>query len=279
MEARSKSPLSSREHLEKLVSLFLSKAWLSDVRTETTYLFDEAACPDEEKLLLHLIDKFEFVSFDDVQNELGVVLESLFQKWHITPAETIVTTLSRDDRADSGETLLGLLRKNFVKLGLNRDQLVSKLSAAPGYINAGSNTLVIVDDFTGTGKSLERKLNWLKSKVSSNELRIFYICTASMTEAKSRLEHYPNGYYVHRWLKKGISDYFTNQELIRNKKLMLRLESQLPPYITRKFSFGFGKSETLYNFCNQTSPNNVFPIFWCDKFSDETNRPVMFPRR
>ena len=79
-------------------------------------------------------------------------------------------------------------------------------------------------------------------------------------------------------LKKGISDFYHEEDLEIKKNIMLTLESKLLK--GRKsdyFPFGYKKSESLFSIESYNIPNNVFPIFWWEK-TENGYRNTMFKR-
>ena len=78
--------------------------------------------------------------------------------------------------------------------------------------------------------------------------------------------------YVGETRRKGISDYYTDEEAEHRLKLMEEIEDKMS--VKRNYRLGYGQSEALVTMCR--TPNNTFPVFWEEKGNMKL---APFPRR
>jgi hypothetical protein len=74
---------------------------------------------------------------------------------------------------------------------------------------------------------------------------------------------------------KGISESTAIENKVAALKIVDRIEKRLR--ITEKFFRGYGQSEALVKMIR--TPNNTFPLYWCDKTKKGDKWPAPFPRK
>ncbi len=139
---------------------------------------------------------------------------------------------------------------------------------------------VFIDEFSGSGKSLKRRIDWFKSETAGSQHKIYLCFIAAMEAARSSFSSCSDEYFCTEWLTRGISDYYSGQQLTDAISDMNRLETTLAPKIrNRKLpSFGYSKTEALYSMEIGNTPNNVFPVFWWEMDDQNTKRNTVLRR-
>ncbi|MBY5595622.1 hypothetical protein HFO51_14310 [Rhizobium leguminosarum] len=160
-----------------------------------------------------------------------------------------------------------------------RHHFVSSLSELVG--SAAKNTLIIVDEFIGTGETAEKKVKWIRDQLSSTGAnpKIYIAVVAGMEDGIKRVSAGVDGIFSAHKLQKGISDAYTEAEVQPNIDAMKALETTLGAEGRRgkigKHSLGYKGSESLYSRANGNTPNNVFPIFWWEVRKDGSLRATV----
>ena len=67
--------------------------------------------------------------------------------------------------------------------------------------------------------------------------------------------------YAYYNFRKGISDYYSDDQLVGCLRTMKGIENKLK--VSSKFRLGFAQSEALISLIR--TPNNTFPVFWKSK--------------
>lgn len=147
--------------------------------------------------------------------------------------------------------------------------------------NKGYRYFIVVDDFIGSGKTVEARYNHFLNLHLEGATMSFYFM-AGMAKGISYCKN--RGILVHCCIimNKGISGHYHNDELLKRVRSMKRLESLLGKESgdikLKDHEWGYGHAETLY--CRQFGniPNSVFPIFWWNKNLDGSQRQSVFTR-
>lgn len=145
----------------------------------------------------------------------------------------------------------------------------------------GYRHFIVVDDFIGSGKTVEKRYNYYLKRHFTNATMSFYF-VAGMAKGISYCKN--RGIPVHccKIMNKGISGHYHYDELLKRVRSMKRLESLLGKESgdikLKDHEWGYGHAETLY--CRQFGniPNSVFPIFWWNKNLDGSQRQSVFTR-
>lgn len=153
-----------------------------------------------------------------------------------------------------GQTMKWFLKKNY--------KAVTDLSIIKAdELNDGSAILVLLDDFIGTGDTAMEALAYVDACIPgiNKPSSINFLCVASLKTGLDLIRGKGYKVYTNHVLKKGITDYYSGQELVEAKAKMERIESRMKR-LKEEFRFGYGQSEGLV--CMERCPNNTFPIYW-----------------
>ena len=149
------------------------------------------------------------------------------------------------------------------------------------YNKKGFRHFVVVDDFIGSGKTVEARYSYFLNRHLPDATISFYFL-AGMAKGISYCKNRSISVHCCKIMHKGISGHYRKEELLKRIWSMRYLESQLGSESgetkLKDNSWGYGHAEALY--CRQFGniPNSVFPIFWWNKKSDETERLTVFTR-
>ena len=231
--------------------------------------------PDEYKeLSLILIQNLEYYP-QKLTNKLLIELHNkLIELSTISDDNTIYVYIkSKDGKTNSSNdywTMYKLLNN------LNREICYENINAINncqwGYVE----NIVFIDDFSGTGQSFIKELK--KSEARYCGKNIYFVIICIMEDANQKIKDYlqkkninivPICSYMQK--KTFTRDLFKNNENAKNLLLMLTEYLKIPE---QEFPLGFGESESLVAFHNNT-PNNTLSVIRYDS-KEYTS---LFPRR
>lgn len=235
---------------------------------------------NQKKLILYLIHKFLYVDSNKADEFCGKIVHQITEEWGLQPRNTTITAACDNSNPDGSQLMVQKLKNRFPFQWREFDFSNSLPEALYTKINSNDN-LVICDDFVGTGSTIGRKTEYALKVIRERELenvKLYIVSFAAMQFSKTVI---PYPFYSCEWLLKGISETLKGYNLIVATKIMEEMEGLLKPRIGRQFlpKFGFERSESLYNYENDNIPNNVFPIFWWQKYKDNRFRVPMFRKK
>lgn len=268
-----------------IFELLNKNEWLKQYTDPLMELWNLCDSRQQQILIKDLFQRFTFID--------GYKLESLSKKlvekvgeWGFNPPNTLIAAIANKDEVDGSIAGLQFIKNKFDSTkGWKESYFYSSITKAANEVRNNDN-LVLFDDFIGSGKTLEKKLVYLKKtlaerKIQLNELKI--IAYAGMFFG---IQHIKDACEVEVYcpiqLKKGITG-FEDESSIENKKLLMRnLEGKLNPKFKKlkliDHSLGYKESETLFQIHGYNCPNNVFPIFWWPTLSGNKTRKTLFQR-
>ena len=272
----------------KLSALLKKQIWLEEVFEALIELWNLCDYKDEQKLIYQLLLKFLCLDLKKVNNYCKKISKHVCDEWSISSESTKIVALCDEERPDGSQFFIQILKNKFAdrnnwteKNFKNNLTSIGKAS----YQLKNSQNLILIDDFIGTGKTVQRKIKWLKSKIkekNKRNIKIFLVSLACMKGALNVIESLEIEFFTPIILKKGISDYYEGKKLKNKIQNMENLESKLHPIYKNLhlfgFSFGYGKSESLFAIEGLNVPNNVFPIFWWPLLREEKKRNTILKR-
>lgn len=236
-------------------------------------------------LLEHFIKNYNFISQNAYFDYIKDISLYLFQ--HYDFEKTLLCASSADNCADSGQTVLNDIRSI---LGINHK--ISKINSCTRADKAirhikdkklNINTIVIVDEFVGTGQSMLGRINKInidcdQSKIAPKVIDIIVI--AGLNSALRRLSCKANKVIACVTLKHGIRDIFPIQEHSRHYLSVNNHEDNLIQVFNNEPlpKHGYGFAEALYGREFGNCPNSVFPMFWWPQDIHGNERSTPFSR-
>lgn len=265
-----KSPLkrasSKIEHstFNKLMKVTLAQEWLEEESEALIELWNLCEFNSEQELICNLLTRFKYVDSKELKKAGVQVADHIINSWGLTSKGTRIVAVSDNREADGSQMFIQSLKNKFVENKWQEYNFINNIGDGKRLTRKNYN-IILLDDFIGTGETIERRVNWFKNEISGKEnVTIRVVCLAAMDIARQKLDELKLEYYSPIWLKRGISDHFKGSDLKSAITDMKRLESEFEPVYNgqRLPSFGFKKSEALFTIEAFNAPNNVFPIFW-----------------
>jgi hypothetical protein len=270
----------------KLYRLCNQKPWLArfDIQPALLELWNLSDTDSKRDLISDLLERFRFIESPELHLYIINIKEFIINRWNLNGNNTKIAAIADSDQPDGSQSLLQSLKAGFANLaGWSENNFINNiLHAAHNCRN--SEHLVIVDDFIGTGNTVDRRIKYVMRILNKRGVRdvSIYICSiAAMNVSQHIMNSLGIQHYVPIWLSKGISDFYTAdlQDRIND---MLGLESFLGEkyknHQLSSFSMGYKKSEALFAIDTVSVPNNVFPIFWWPILKDNTDRNTILKR-
>jgi len=280
--------MEKKVHLNSIMQLFIlftEKKWIQiesyqDVLKRFGNLIDSLT-KEQTDLLLELTERYTWLSY----NEYHSILRKLFIELHNNKLKTVtklylfpIKKTDDEDEVKSGDIVQYMLKGilSFINEYESIDIVLLKKfdELSTENLNLKENEyLVFVDDFIGSGKTLDSTLTIaLENKSIDNNYSILstIIQEGTVTELLERKIDVLYG----KSAKKGISEYYEDDELESKVKLMNEIENKIPG--VKNYRFGFEKSEGLATLMR--TPNNTFPIFWKDYMHKKEKFKPPFPR-
>lgn len=198
------------------------------------------------------------------------------------PETTRIIALSDDHEADGAQFFIQLVKNKFdSSAGWREKHFVNTLRDIESNVQTGYS-LVLLDDFIGTGRKFDRKAKWLNNKLESfgiMDIDLYFFSIGGMRQAIPTLDRECLAFEVCEFFDRGISDRYEGQTLVEYTTAMDELEKGLSPKF-RKLAlpnFGYRGSEALFYIFGMNAPNNNFPIFWWPETYEKHKRLTMFP--
>lgn len=122
-----------------------------------------------------------------------------------------------------------------------------------------NEAILLLDDYIGSGETAINAISWLSNEYGIDPGIIAILTIAAQEQGITNIKtNICGNVFTHLIRKKGISDYFVNEKLKENTKLMNEIEKKLK--VQEAYSFGYNRSEALISLIK--TPNNTFPVFW-----------------
>jgi hypothetical protein len=284
---KSKEQMDFKE-FSRLHKLMQQRIWLENVCEELVELWNLCKNKKEKKLIEELLIKFLVLDSDKIEKACKKIAGYISNKWYLIGKSTKIVAMSYGDKPDGSQFIIQCLKNKFAdKKGWEERDFVNNLLTIgqAKYQTKANQSIVLIDDFIGTGKTAIRKTEWLINKFKEKNLqkvKIYIVSLACMEAAVKKIKGPKIEFYSPYILKKGISDYYKGNKLDERVKNMENLESMLnPKYKNLKltdFNFGYGKSEALFAIQGINVPNNVFPIFWWPLLKNNIERKPILKR-
>lgn len=267
-----------------LFNLFRKQDWLEKKTSETLELWNDCDDPKQQKLITDLLFRFRMLTANEISVFCDNIAKVICNEWNLTQEETLLVAICNDSKPDGSQYFLQVLKASFAEYLWKEERFVNnikKIQELP-YTKIEGKTIIVFDDFIGTGNTAVRKISWLKAKLAEKgrDFSIKMITLACMKEAEDRIKKLDIDYYTPLILEKGISDAYPEEEAKDKIAIMKTLESKLSEEIeTVKLpSLGYGGSESIFSIEGLNTPNNVFPIFWWPKDKDGNTRKTILRR-
>lgn len=266
--------MSTKIELNKIVKLFTifnQKKWVDiDGFDENISRFGELIDnlkSEQVELLITLTERYRWYSYNEYHSQLRSLLKSLYAQ-HLEGIDKIylfpIIKPKDEENTKSGHAIMYFLdsiKPSLPQYEKIEFELLKKFEdLEPENLKLEENEiLLLVDDYVGSGGTLNASLSELEKNKSLNER--FIILTVMIQEStKETLDGNNIINVVGEITNKGISDHYEGDELKKNIELMEQMEKTIPK--VKNYKFGYESSEALVTMIK--TPNNTFPIFWKD---------------
>jgi len=272
----------NRKDFIKLTKLCRKYDWLQDRSDALAELWNYADKKNNKLLIEFLIKNFLFVNGRNYANSCRLIANHIENKWNLSPSNTIIASICINSSPDGSQRLIQSLKNKFSTYWSEEGIFINCLPEAVKRIKSNSN-IVLLDDFLGTGRTLNSRLDYLKYRINKEQIlnvNIYFIALAAMNFSKSFLDNLDVKYYSSFWLYKGISELLDEPKRAQALYDMGELEKKLAPKERRKTlpNLGYGQSESLFAIDDDNIPTNVFPVFWWPRLADGHYRKTLFHR-
>lgn len=265
-------PQVSMKRLEQLRTLFAQKKW-----------------PVDEDIELSVFERFYKTLSILNDNEQGFLLDLSYRFVHIPQSEYLtymLTPLSQLRQDEGNRTLLfvtctpkedvGKIKSSAMVLyqlkgttlrhhiDISPKRVVENILRLADYSITDNTTIVLVDDFVGTGETAINAVDFVRELQPSlkDNSKIIVLCIVALHEGIKKLAKIGVKTYCSLERRKEISEEIIDRERDAAKKMMVDIESHLTK-LKEEFRFGYNDSEALV--CMERCPNNTFPIYWLTK--------------
>lgn len=263
-----------------LIRLLEKQPWLGRVEEALLDLLDFCDVPKQQELLSEMI--IRTTSLDDQQfsNAIENIARTVEEKWGLSPSSTWFVSSNSKSNTDSSQEVLNRLKSVTWKSNQwGRSQFLTRYKEVESKIKP-DDTVVIVDDFVGTGNSMLTAVAWFQ-KMATDKKKNFHLKVGIVAGCKTGIKNVEDAgievAYSHA-LDKAISDYYKDKELIDAREAMTCLEDKLAVLASDGFDsyrFGYESSEAMYHRAAGNTPNNVFPVFWWKYMKGAPRKTVM----
>lgn len=275
----------------QLTEIYFKNKW---IRHKTNYTGFEVLWSDfsdnkEKDIIKKLINNFRYLTNEEADELCFKSLNEIISQWKLNPQNTLFVATKMGASPDGSNNFMGYIKgilheinedwsekSLFTSIEESKDFLINK----PTKRSRRIETVVLMDDFVGTGKTANERIKHYEEDLSS--LNVYFFALAGMKTGFKFLANNNRKYKSCIELKKGteLSYSFWKRKKIREK--IIDMESILSDKIKRRklkdHSLGWGKSEALYSWTRFNIPNNVYPIFWWRRYKNDGNRKTMFNR-
>lgn len=254
-----------KEDFNRYYKLLPKQGWLSQKESELIGLL--STCKDEEqkRLVFSLLEEFQYVNRELLPVYLNLIAEYIINESEFDINTCQVVGMTMDSNPDSSQWILQELKPILSRKGWNNVKITTNFNRAVSKVNKeGLNQLILVDEFIGSGQSIEGRIKYLKEHAKIEyQIKACFIAGMECGIDKVKNEFIEFKCFLPQL--KAISDKLGGEEKLSAISDMVKLEKTLLSKINKKnlekYSLGYNQVEALYSSYGNT-PNSVFPIFW-----------------
>ncbi len=260
--------MDSREKFNTVFTLLARQPWLGTKHEELAHmLFDECQCDRSRDMIINIVSGFFYLSGDQYNDTLEslareIVAEEDYQ------LKTQVVAMAVDSGTDSSQEVLYNLKFVFAKLGwLDFKGINLSTAAYRTYAKTNRNNIVVVDDFVGSGQTVQNRHKLIAAQFKDNNVADYKISFKVLVATREGLQAVRKAgidITAQHEINKAIDDCYPVEVAEEYRALMLALEDGLSKeYGGRAMpSLGFNGAQAAFCRERANTPNSVFPIFW-----------------
>jgi hypothetical protein len=270
-----------RQLVQALFTLMQAQPWLVSKGDELLDLMAYCGTPRQQIMLVDLLHRTLHVTYSAFHSSIEAMRNQVETVWALNPKSTWFVSSNSSESTDSSQEVLNLLKSAHWKgAGWVRKRFRTRFREIVDCATSG-DTIVIVDDFVGSGKTIIDAIGWIHDHLALAEKACTIKVLVSSGCQSGLLEIQKAGtevFWVHA-VKRGLTDYLSGTALADAVIDMGALEDKLEKQARSKsfslYRFGWGKREAVYVRDGGNTPNNVFPILWWDNTKGVRRRTVM----
>lgn len=274
-----KSPELSIKDFVRIQEIFRQKNWpIEDYFSDDVF---ENFCnmlaglePEQCNLVINLTEKFLWVQDSEYIKHFSVAFDSFISSYSFSRGKSIYICplLPEEDfgKSKSSVSLLYSVKSHLGAIQRKYSEFSITYADSPNAVKLDmirdNYTLCLIDDFIGTGETVERAAKYfLNRNISKNMMTI--VSLVSMSSGINDLNN--KGYITYTDIScdKGITDGGNETQI----ELMKNIEESIK--VSDDYKFGYKGSEALVKMIR--TPNNTFPIYW---LRNNKNKFAPFPR-
>ncbi|MFH1674572.1 MAG: hypothetical protein ABIF87_14260 [Pseudomonadota bacterium] len=142
-----------KEDYHKIVKLFLKQNWLIPKKTEFTNLLKLSRKKDAKEMIFSLLERFHYLNDSTFHYLLNEIADSIIG-CGFGIETTQLLSITYDDKADSSQKILDMIRIPLFKKGWRSIKTVNHYRSSVKNYKNGKNQIITIDEFIGSGKTL-----------------------------------------------------------------------------------------------------------------------------
>lgn len=282
--------MNRKEH-QQLQKIFLQHPWLIP-KTDglKALLFKECETDDHRYMVTEILSKLIHIDLHTYRDLIKALADNISDTVS-EPEKTLLVSMTGDRSADSGQHVLYALKFYLASLRWTGYTAVNQYNQTHKVFKENKqqdHNLVLVDNFIGSGRTVLSRLAWINQIFEQMDYSRPEISVKVALCTKSGYEMLINegvNLYASRIIEDKLIDNLFAQDKDKYIELMKSIESKLLKiYHTKKQqtksvpSLGYGGAQVAISIEDMNTPNNVFPIFWWQYYSDQKERDVLLIR-
>lgn len=259
--------------------------WLSEHEDKVlNLLYEDCKSTDQRELLISLLDRFTYLKNTDFNNSLNTLCDEIVTDPELNSNDTQLVSLTADNFADSGQSILYSLKPRLENRGWRDHLLINRFGSSFKEFNRNGKkhiNIIFVDEYVGSGQTILSRYNEIQRQYTGTEIKIKFFVIAASTVGLINIKKENIEVICIYEIKRGISDFYLDKEVIKKyMQLMDELEDNLSQNYNGKElpKYGYGKVESLYAREDGNTPNSVFPIFWWPFYKNQNVRVTLLTR-
>lgn len=274
-----KSPDLQIKDFARIQEIFEQKKWpiedyFSDSVFENFYNMLAGLEPEQCNLVINLTEKFLWIQDSAYIKHFSGAFDSFISSFNFSRGKKIYICpiLSEEDfgKSKSSVSLLYSVKSHLKAIQRKYSEFSITYADSPNAVKLelirDSYTLCLIDDFIGTGETVERATNYFLNRNISKDM-ISIVSLVSMRSGLDTLNTKGYTTYTDISCDKGITDSENETQI----ELMKNIEEAIQ--VSDDYKFGYKGSEALVKMIR--TPNNTFPIYW---LRNKKNKFAPFPR-
>lgn len=258
----------------KLLDIFKEKGWEiksgANARYSKHLELLKQLLPEEQSLFLELTRRFQYYGLDKYSEGLHMALTSLLREAQEGSVYYVLPVMNREEyekqETKSSHWVQYLFKGDAIQEHVDMHGTSFRVGSFKTLRNRKLRELehiLLVDDFVGTGNSVDEAfLLYAGDDSSIVKSDIVVLSLLAHEQGISHLAEQDIPFFYAQKVDRGISDYYSGEDLLRNTSIMERIESRIVD-LKDECRFGYGRCEALLHMYR--IPNNTFPVFWCWK--------------